>query len=541
LLVAQFNESNGRLPNNSEFIGLVSPLLNQPLSAPAAISISNVSATVWSPSTASLKAWLTQGIYGEDGAGVIAYWGTNNAGASMAGWQNSAVLGVNTNFNPSSWSLLITNLSPGAAYYYAFRASNPSNQVWSPVGQLTTAGVSPSNYGRRVKITFPAALNPPLSGYPALVSLSPATPGFAYSQFASPTGGDLRFTDAGGLTPLPYEVNRWNPSGTSTFWVLLPELGATNDFIWAYWGNAAETNPPASTTNGAVWASYIGVWHLEQASFPYLDSALRHPLNPGAAATSAPGWAGQGASFNGNAWLDAGTVNLGQSFTLSAWVNLQPGAANIQAIFANKPGGWNSDGVSLYIDTYNTSDRAVLLETGNGTTGTTAQTGAGAISDGQWHLITATVDASNGVGQIFVDGVNQTQSSVVTTKFANATDLQIGRFTDGSFAFHGVIDEARIQAGWASPAWVEADHSLSVSLSPINPPPAISLLSAASGGSASLAWAASDGVFSVYSTTNLAPPAVWLPESNLPALANGEWTLPLAATDAIRFYRLQAR
>src|SRR5581483_8688516 len=351
--------------------------------------------------------------------------------------------------------------------FYALRASNPSNQVWSPVGQINTAGLNPAAYSHRLKISFSASANPPLSGYPALVTFNAATPGFAYSQFASPAGGDLRFTDAGGLTALPYEVNRWNPAGTSTFWVLLPELGATNDSIWAYWGNSTDTNPPASTTNGSVWASYIGAWHLEQNSFPYLDSSLHHPLASGAAPASLAGWAGQGASFNGNSWLDAGAVSLGQSFTLSAWVNLQPGAANIQTIFANKPGGWNSDGVSLYIDTYNTSDRAVLLETGNGTTGSTAQTGAGAVSDGQWHLITATVNAATGVGQIYVDAVNKTQSSAVTTNFAGASDLQIGRFTDGSFAFHGTIDEARIQTGLAAPSWVQADHNLSLSLSPI--------------------------------------------------------------------------
>ncbi len=39
----------------------------------------------------------------------------------------------------------------------------------------------------------------------------------SYAQ-AQPTGADLRFEDTAG-TPLAYEIERWNPAGTSTIWV----------------------------------------------------------------------------------------------------------------------------------------------------------------------------------------------------------------------------------------------------------------------------------------------------------------------------------
>ena len=41
LLVAQFNETNGRLPTDTEFSSLVSPLLNNPLSAPVELAVDN--------------------------------------------------------------------------------------------------------------------------------------------------------------------------------------------------------------------------------------------------------------------------------------------------------------------------------------------------------------------------------------------------------------------------------------------------------------------------------------------------------------------
>ena len=432
---------------------MVSPLLNQPLAAPVNLTVSNTSSTVWNTSNVSLTAWLTQGVYGDSKATMLVYWGTQNGGTTPSAWANSAVLGINTNFNPTAFTIALTNLAPNTTYYYAFQAANSGYQAWSQAGQFSTAGLNPSDYSNRMKITFPDyTSSSPLSQFPVLVTLTPGDSGFSYAQFASPSGGDLRFADSGGLTMLPYEINRWNPNGTSTVWVLAPTLAGTNNYIWAYWGNSAATNPPASTTNGAVWqANYTAVWHLEQLDFPLSRQHVALADHRWRRSLLQSRWVGQAASFNGAAYLDAGHVTLPGAFTLSAWVNLQPGAANIQTIFANKPGGWNTDGVSLYIDTYNTSDRAVLLETGDGTTGTTAQSVAGAITDGQWHFIAATVDRANGVGQIYIDGVNQTQSSAVTTDFGLANDFQIARFTDTSYPFHGLIDEARIQSSLPRP------------------------------------------------------------------------------------------
>jgi hypothetical protein len=542
LLVAQYQESNGVLPSETQFSALVSPMLNNVLPAPAQVTLTNLQVSLIGPGLATASATLSQGVYGDDEASVWLYWGRQNGGSSPAAWENAQFLGVNTNFNPVTFTAIFTNLAPNTNYYFAFYASNASVQVWAPAAApLNTAGLSTGDYAFRAKISFPRYTNAAvLANFPVLVNLATAIPGFSYAQFASPTGGDLRFTDAGGLTPLPYEINRWNTNGVSTVWALTPALGGTNNFIWAYWGNAAAANPPAYTTNGAVWSpSYLAVWHLEQTGFPYLDSALHYPLATGVAPASVVGWIGQAASFNGSAYLDAGTVNLGGAFTFSAWVNLQPGVANIQTIFANKPGGWNTDGVALYIDTYNTSDRALLLETGNGTTGTTAVTGPGAITDAQWHFIAATVDSINGVGQIYVDGVDQTQTSAVTTNFGAQNDLNLGSFIGGSYTFHGSIDEARIQSGLASPAWIQASASPPATFATVNPQPSIALLT--NDGAVSLWWSQNAGVYQLYYATSLAAPITWNLETNSPQYLNGQWQFPLTPSDTMRFYRLQAR
>ena len=96
------------------------------------------------------------------------------------------------------------------------------------------------------------------------------------------------------------------------------------------WGNPADVTQPDYTTNGAVWLwsapSYEVVYHLEQNGFPYLDSTLLYPATNGIAPASVAGLIGQCLSFSKTPYLDAGLVNLGNSFTMSAWVNVPSSA-----------------------------------------------------------------------------------------------------------------------------------------------------------------------------------------------------------------------
>src|SRR5437899_5765767 len=49
LLTARFKESQRRLPTDSEWVALVSPLLDQPFSAPAPLALSHLGVTLLSP------------------------------------------------------------------------------------------------------------------------------------------------------------------------------------------------------------------------------------------------------------------------------------------------------------------------------------------------------------------------------------------------------------------------------------------------------------------------------------------------------------
>ncbi|HEX4123044.1 MAG TPA: LamG-like jellyroll fold domain-containing protein [Verrucomicrobiae bacterium] len=543
MLVAQYLESTGTLPGETQFSTMASPMLNSVLSAPVSLTLTNLDVTLQGPGVATASATFSQGIYGDDEASVWVYWGRQNGGSNPASWEGGTFLGLNTNFNPVVVTATLTNLAANANYYFAFYASNATAQVWVPAAtQLSTTGLPTADYAYRAKISFPGYPGSGvLADYPMLVELGTNIPGFSYSQFASPTGGDLRFTDAGGLTPLSSEINQWSTNGVSTVWVQLPALSGTNDFIWAYWGNAAATNPLPYAN---IWSSYIGVWHLEQKAFDYLDSTGNYPAINGVAPLWSTTHIGAFQVFNGTSdYLNMGPVNVGTQFTLSAWVNVNPNATNIQTIFANKPGGWNSAGFSLYIDTYNTRDQRIDLETGDGTTGQDLETGPGVLTFGTWHFIAVNVNETAETANIYIDGTNEPVTGGVQSDFPNQTGLNIGRFTNSVYYFNGAIDEARIASGLTSSLSIFADflsynsNKTLVTISPVNPQPALSLIANL------LSWPAADGAFTLYQTTSLTPPITWTPATNPPPTwLAGQWQFPLPSVSGNSvFYRLQAR
>lgn len=554
LAVAQFRETNGRLPTDTEFTSLMSPLLNQPLSAPVALTVANAGAVLVTNTVATLSGTLTQGIYGESEAGVWVYYGLQDGGTTVGNWQAGRYVGMNTNFNPHTFSVTLNNLVGGTNYFYRFYAANSTTNAWAPASsQFSTTTIAPSGYGSKMKIFFSGYnRNETLTDFPMLVELSANLPGFSYRQFASPSGGDLRFTDSSGLLPIPYEIDEWNTNGVSSVWVNVPSLSPTNDFVWAYWGNPAATNPPDYTTNGAAWPGFDLVWHLRETGFPYADSALQWPALSGVAPTRTTGIVGYGQAFNGSSdYLNPGSVNtLGNAFTLSAWVNVSPANSNIQVVWANQQGGYGSPGFALFVNSYNTTNGALLLDTGDGVNGSELSTAAGAVSFGQWHLISAAINRADSALSLYVDGASVpiVSGDPVVSDFANTSDLNFGRFTNNYDYFTGTMEEARIQSGIEDSNWVWASWETVVSNSDFENYAAATqqspVLAIGMGGGNAMTfnWPGSGVGFSLYTATNLTPPVAWTPANSQPTLVSNQWQVTLPTDNSSsRYYRLESQ
>ncbi len=153
----------------------------------------------------------------------------------------------------------------GATYHYVVTASNNSSESTdsNPASAQLPAtdpsiwnGGTMAAWSRGARIAFPGYTNSEtLSNIPLLVRLDATNvPGFSYSQLAFANGADLRFTDASGTTELAYEIEKWDPAGTSLVWVRVPSLTA-NTSILAFWGNPAATASaaPNSLSGLALW------------------------------------------------------------------------------------------------------------------------------------------------------------------------------------------------------------------------------------------------------------------------------------------------
>ena len=129
---------------------------------------------------------------------------------------------------------------------------------------------------------------------------------------------EMSFTDLRNEDHYPFEVDTWNPSGESLFWVKIPYLAS--DFgLRLHFGREQMTNDAAS-----VWADYEGVWHLGAA----VDSAKGRWTEFGASARATTGpigaaWGNESSQGQSAAFRSAFPKDLtNASFTVSGWLRL---------------------------------------------------------------------------------------------------------------------------------------------------------------------------------------------------------------------------
>ena len=293
--------------------------------------------------------------------------------------------------------------------------------------------------------------------FPALIKLAEGVPsGFSYSQFADANAADLSFADANG-NKLAYEIDTWDPNGTSFIWVDVPSLTASTA-ITAYWGDDTVTAPPPEGAKGSVWAgaSYAGVWHFGEASGTAVDAA-NNGLDGTARGADVSQMVADGAGgVIGNARVIASSsvVNyfevpsydalaLGDTFTASAWVKAQTVTANGR-IFKRKPiswdkAGWETQWKSVTQVQARGGDNAQILFT----VPTVAQ---------NWRLLSFVYDSTN--INVYADGTYIGSQPTVA-----AIDTGTSLFLNHEKAFVGSFDEFRLQDGVQSADWVAADYA----------------------------------------------------------------------------------
>ncbi|MEM7393354.1 MAG: LamG domain-containing protein, partial [Verrucomicrobiota bacterium] len=259
-------------------------------------------------------------------AAVTVFWGLSDGGTNPAAWKHAVSLGT---LSTGSFSTSVTGIYYGATYYYRTYASNAIATAWAD-DTATFQNRKPAG-PKSMTVDFCGYhQDETLHDFPVLVTLSPTIPGFSYGEFLRPDGYDLRVEEVNGADTLNYEIETWNPEGTSYIWIQLPALAGPSTRIHLTWGDPMRTNQPTYTTDGSTWsAGYAGVWHLNETAGPINDSAR---LAPPGLATGDPVRVANGLVSGADEFDDDGDyftvanfnhVNQSSQLTISAWSYLE--------------------------------------------------------------------------------------------------------------------------------------------------------------------------------------------------------------------------
>jgi prepilin-type N-terminal cleavage/methylation domain-containing protein len=287
----------------------------------------------------------------------------------------------------------------------------------------------------------------------------------------SGNGYDIIFTsDAAGLNLLPFERESYNAStGAVNFWVQVPTVsGSVNTTIYLWYGGA---NSATDQSNAwGTWDSnYAGVWHLDETSGTQHDST-RNGNNSSIINVqtqgSATGKIGGADTFDGSSsYIQVGSGVMGSpsSVTLSGWGSLnssQPEQPNMLVTLG--------DDVNLLAGdpSFSPSGTAACYYTGGGpnywySTGT----GVNTIGTG-WHYYSYTVDGANYIQTMYIDGVQQGQTTnaqaISYTSPYSGTVTVIGAHgceCGTTFHFAGSIDEVRVSNSARSADWIATEYN----------------------------------------------------------------------------------
>lgn len=319
-------------------------------------------------------------------------------------------------------------------------------------------------YRRPIDVTS-AHVTAALADFPVLVEIPKQ---FAWNH-ARADGSDLRFIADDG-SALPYAIDTFAPSGTTSLWVKLtldPVAHPTATRIWLYYGNP---NGLPVADDGAVFGGETSVHHLGDAladasghahdgTAENVTVAPKLPLPAGAAAAKyKAGIVGDGLDLDATYGVQlAGEPDYRFTTQMSAsvWFQTAPFTQDWQALLTKGDHAWRlaRDGGAQDL-AYSTSIDSSDVTPDNLGTVTVVTTGA------TWHYFGVSYDA--GVKVAVYDGVPVTARAFAGPIFAPnpGTAVAIGDNLDrGQRRWKGAIDEVRIAETPRSVAWLVNEYA----------------------------------------------------------------------------------
>lgn len=265
-------------------------------------------------------------------------------------------------------------------------------------------------------------------------------------------GQDLRFMTPDFSQSLAYEIERWEPFGTSYVWVKVPRIepqGQAGAEFWMVYGNP-DVGPGERPAE--VWSNgYVSVHHF--------DGDLADATGSGhdGVSSAPPSAADDGViagamSFDGLSQFVELPREQDFDFTdrmsVSMFIRVQSFDYAWQTIVAKGDTAWR----------VHRNDRNNHLGyDNNDEDGATNHSGNDRVDDGSWHHVLATYDGST--KRLFVDGSQDFSRDYEEEMNRNDRPVSIGENNEQTGRwFHGEIDELRISSVPRPASWAVAQH-----------------------------------------------------------------------------------
>ncbi len=175
-------------------------------------------------------------------------------------------------------------------------------------------------------------------------------------------------------------------------------------------------------------------------NFALIDSTSNF-VAPGGVSLICSEIAGGALDFNGmDNFVGIGDLQLTTGFTIEAWVRPEE-KTDFSTIVSNKIGGLENPGYTFAINTFNSNDGRLVLETKDGFAFTDEQ----AITWGEWQHIAVTTDGLS--AKFYVNGIEQAATTENTVNLAASPNTtNVGDFFEyfANGKFDGRMDELRV-------------------------------------------------------------------------------------------------
>jgi biopolymer transport protein ExbB len=314
-------------------------------------------------------------------------------------------------------------------------------------------------WAHRQRLSLRAGIGEPLAEVPVLVLL---VAGRVDHELMQADGEDLRFVSSAG-SELPYEIERWDPTGVSTIWVGVDVLEGAGEHVWLYYGNpvAEGAEDPAG-----VWPEpYVGVWHLE--GDPLDSTAHAHHATSSGSTAIAEGHIANGRNIIGTSGrLDVETTDslvdlFAGGATVSAWIRARSFGGSGYGRIVDKEDGAAETGWLFYAASGGLLRFHTWFVGGNVMWETPGET----IELHRWVHVAVTFDALGpALPRVFVDGeeVPLDDPPEVPVEGELPTDVEVplafGNRAANDRRFDGILDEIRMERTLRSLEWIRVQH-----------------------------------------------------------------------------------